>query len=130
MRNKKQEMEADSMGYEIFRRSSFCKNEYINNLRLYEMYNKIKPIGLETDTYKTLFNLPGQPFKTAWLNQEDFTSYDYSKFTDKYNEDSLGTHPVIEARIARLKNLFGELNDLKQPLESSPRLDSLSRIAH
>jgi len=129
-RNKKKEMEADSLGYEIFRRSNFNKYEFVNNLQLFDLYNKIKPIGLQTETYKSLFNLPTQSFKAAWLNQEDFSTYDYSKFSDRYNEDSLSTHPVIEARIARLKSIFSELNELKPTLQTSPRLDSLSHIAH
>jgi hypothetical protein len=129
-RNKKQEMEADSLGYEIFRHANFGKYEYVNNLQLYDLYNKIKPIGLESQTYKDLFTLPSQSFKSAWLKQEDFSSYDYSKSSDRYNEDSLSTHPVIEARIARLKRIFGELNDVKPALVASSKLDSLSHIAH
>ncbi|MFN8324442.1 MAG: hypothetical protein U0T80_01605 [Flavobacteriaceae bacterium] len=43
-----------------------------------------------------------------WLQKEDFSNYDYSKFTEKINKDSVASHPEAEARISRILSLFPE----------------------
>lgn len=127
--NKKQEFEADSVGYEIYRKTSFLKQDYINDLRLSEMYDTIRPLGLNVQTFRKVFNLPGQPFKEDWLKKEDFTNYDYSKFKERYNEDSLSTHPDIVARIACLKKTFAELQKNEESSKATPQFAELSKIA-
>jgi hypothetical protein len=127
--NKHQELEADSMGYEIYRKTRFKKSEYLNNLRLSEMYDTIRPLGLDVQTYKKVFNLPQLPFKEEWLKKEDFSNYDYSGFKDRYNEDSISSHPETEERIATLKKLFPELQKMEESKDGSPQFMKLHAIA-
>ena len=127
--NKKQEYEADSLGYYLYRNTHFSKADYLNSFRLKETYDTIRPIGLEVATYKKVFNLPNQPFKEEWMKKEDFSKYDYSKYKDKYNQDSLSSHPETEKRIKALIKSFPELAKLEDPREPSASFTKLSDIA-
>ena len=127
--NKMQELQADSLGYEIFRKTKFNKAEFVNDLMLCEMYDTIRPVGLEIQTYKKVFDLQQQPFKADWLKKEDFSNYDYSKFKARYNEDSINSHPETVTRIAALKKLFPELQKPEGSNEASPRFLKLKEIA-
>jgi len=127
--NKRQEFEADSLGYEIYRKAKFNKVEYINDLRLSEKYDTIRPLGLKVQTYKKVFTLPQLPFKEEWLKKEDFSNYDYSKFKDRYNEDSICSHPETEERIAALKKAFPELQKTEESQDGSPRFMVLHKMS-
>lgn len=124
-RNKQQEFEADSMGYVLYKNTHFKKEEYINSFRNKESYDTIRPIGLKLETYKKTFDLTNQPFKESWLKKEDFSKYDYSKFKERYNEDSLSSHPETDSRIKALTKNFPELAvsaDVKAPTASYNQL--------
>lgn len=128
-RNKQQEFEADSMGYILFKNTQFNKREYINSFINKELYDTIRPIGLKLDTYKRTFDLSTLPFKESWLKKEDFSKYDYTKFKEKFNEDSLSSHPETESRIKALIKIFPELGvsaDVKAPSESYKQLTKIS----
>ncbi len=107
--NRKQEMQADSLGYSIFKNSDFVKTEFINTLKRLEDFDTISPRKLNVETYKKYFNLPKQEFKEKWLQKEDFSLYNYSHFREKLNTDSLKSHPEIVLRINNLKKIFPEL---------------------
>ncbi|HRG17999.1 MAG TPA: M48 family metalloprotease [Flavobacterium lutivivi] len=107
-RAKKQEFQADSLGYTLYRKTNYSKSEYLSALKLMQRYDSIKPVGLSIAAYKKFFDLPNQPFNEKWLQKEDFSSYDYSKFTEKINKDSVASHPEAEARISRILTLFPE----------------------
>lgn len=127
--SRKQEYEADSLGYVLMRNTNYNKAEYLNSLRLIERYDTIRPVGLKVETYKKVFNLPTQPFKEDWLKNEDFSKYDYSKYKEKYNEDSISSHPETELRIAALKRIFPELNKVEDSQIASPEFKELQNIA-
>jgi hypothetical protein len=127
--NKRQEYEADSMGYVLYRNTHFRKADFINSFILKEVYDTIRPIGLNLETYKNVFNLPTQPFKEAWMKKEDFSKYDYSKYKDKYNEDSLSSHPETDLRIKALVRSFPELATFEEPKKPSSNFDKLIEIA-
>ncbi|MFN4026415.1 MAG: M48 family metalloprotease [Flavobacterium sp.] len=109
-RSKKQEFEADSLGYIIYRKTKFSKNEYLATLRLMHKYDSIKPIGLSQNVYRKYFNLPNQPFDEKWLLKEDFSSYDYTKFNETFDRDSIASHPETEERILKLITHFEDIN--------------------
>lgn len=92
-------------------------------------YDTIKPKGLLLDTYHKIFELPNLKFKEEWLKREDFSSYDYSKYKPKFNEDSLKSHPETDARIARLKKLFPELAQNQENTKSSANFDEVQKVA-
>jgi len=129
--NKKQEFEADSMGYVLYRNTHFHKADYLNSFKLEEAYDTIRPIGLNLDIYKEVFHLPAQAFKEDWMKKEDFSKYDYSKYKDRYNEDSLQSHPKTDLRIKALKQSFPELinvEDYRKPTNEFLELQRISEL--
>ncbi|MDP4276617.1 MAG: M48 family metallopeptidase [Bacteroidota bacterium] len=127
--NRNQEYESDSIGYVLFKNTSFNRTNYITTLRRMDLYDSIKPMGLTNGIYKRAFDLPAQPFKEEWLKREDFKSYDYSKYKDKIDEDSVDDHPKTKERIANIKRLFPELTDEVQPVHGTSLFDSLQSLA-
>lgn len=106
---KQHEFQADSLGYLLYKRTNYSKSEYLSALQLMQEHDSIKPIGLPINIYKKYFDLPGLPFNEKWLLKEDFSRYDYSKFTEKINKDSIASHPETETRISRIHSLFPEV---------------------
>lgn len=127
--NRKQEMQADSLGYVIFRNSDFKKNEFINVLKRLEDFDSISPKELKVETYKKYFNLPNQEFKEKWLSKEDFSLYNYNHFKEKLNKDSLKSHPEVVIRINNLKKLFPELSTEIKDEKASESYATLGKIA-
>jgi hypothetical protein len=127
--NRRNEQEADSLGYILFRNSKFHKADYLNSYKLMAEYDSVKPDGLVPEIYRKIFTLPDMNFREDWLKREDFTGYDYSKYKPKFNADSLKSHPEDEQRITRLKNLFPELSDSGQITKPEKSFNELQRIA-
>ncbi len=130
--NRNQEYEADSLGYQLYKNAGYVKNEYINSLRLLDLYDSIKPMGVKAETYQTVFNLPSQPFNQEWMKMENFNGYDYSKYREKFNLDSLSHHPKTLDRINKLKNSYPELSgDTAKAVCSSEfeKIRELTRIS-
>jgi len=128
-KNRKQEMEADSLGYVVFKNSDFKKTEFINALKRLEDFDTISPRELKVETYKKFFNLPKQEFKEKWLQKEDFSLYNYNNFNDKLNKDSLKSHPEITMRINNLKKRFPELKTEIADEKASESYAALEKIA-
>lgn len=129
--NRKQEMQADSLGYVIFKSSDFKKTEFVNALKRLEDFDTISPRELKVETYKKYFTLPKQEFKEKWLKKEDFSLYNYNNFKEKLNKDSLKTHPEIARRIDHLKKIFPELKMQtadEKPSESYAVLEKIARM--
>lgn len=128
---KKQEFQSDSLGYVFYRKTKYCKSEFLAALKLMQQYDSIKPIGLEQKVYKKYFDLPEQSFDEKWLLKEDFSSYDYSKLSEKINPDSISSHPEIKARIDRIKMLFSEVNqEIKSSNPNKELYNKISNIAY
>lgn len=137
--NRKQEMQADSLGYAIFKNSDFKNSEFVNTLKRLEDFDTISPRTLRLETYKKYFALPNQEFKDKWLKKEDFSLYNYNNFNDKLNKDSLKSHPEIALRINHLKKLFPELqtetkdekaSESYAVLEKTARMETLPNFYH
>lgn len=129
--NRKQEMQADSLGYAIFKNSDFKKTEFINTLKRLEDFDTISPRQLKVETYRKYFSLPKQEFKDRWLKKEDFSLYNYNHFKEKLNKDSIRTHPEITLRIDNLKKIFSELKtetSAEKPSESYSALRKTARM--
>lgn len=127
--NQRQEIEADSLGYILYRQTKYNKPDYLNALKLIAVYDTIKPDGLKTATYRNFFSIPGQPFREEWLKKEDFSNYDYSKFNNGIAADSVKTHPDTRERITCLEKYFPELRDSIASVKASSDFEALSRIA-
>ena len=124
-----QEMQADSLGYVIFKNSDFKKNEFVNGLQKLQTYDTISPRELKVETYKKLFDLPKQAFNDKWMKKEDFSLYNYNFYKEKLNKDSLASHPEMMKRIEKLKKTFPELNASVEPEKPSEAYLSLKKTA-
>ncbi len=130
-RAKKQEFQADSLGYLFYRKTKYSKSEYLAALKLMQQYDSIKPTGLDQKIYKKYFDLPEQHFNDKWLLKEDFSSYDYSKFTEKINKDSIASHPETIDRISKITSLFPEVSIATKELNPNKELyNKISNIAY
>ncbi len=127
--NRKQEMQADSLGYVVFKNSDFKKTEFINALKRLEDFDTISPKELKTETYRKFFNFPEQEFQDKWLKKEDFSLYNYSHFNDKLNKDSLKSHPEVTMRINNLRKIFPELKNGAADEKASESYAVLEKIA-
>ncbi|WP_278351653.1 M48 family metalloprotease [Chryseobacterium gleum] len=133
------EMQADSLGYVIFRNSDFKKAEFVNALQRLQDFDTISPRELKVETYKKLFNLPKQAFNEKWMKKEDFSLYNYNFYKEKLNKDSLASHPEVSRRIEMLKRTFAELktpavsekpSDLFVALQKTARMEILPNYFH
>jgi len=123
------ELQADSVGYALYKNTKYKKSEFIEALKLSEKYDTIKPIGFKNEGYKKYFDIPSQPFKQTWLENEDFSSYDYTKYKESIDKDSLASHPEIQERIARLKTNYKELLQKNKPAIATASFSKLEKTA-
>lgn len=128
-KKRNQEMEADSLGYVIFRNADFKKTEFVNALKRLQDFDTISPRELKVETYKKMFNLPQQAFKDKWLKKEDFSLYNYNFYKEKLSKDSLASHPEMAKRLEKLKKIFPELNPGTEALKPSESYLSLRKAA-
>ncbi len=125
---RKQEFEADSLGYEIYRKSKYAQSEFLTALGMMARYDTIKPKGVKVEIYKSVFNLPNLPFDEKWLLKEDFSKYNYDLFKEKIDRDSISSHPETLNRISRIKELFPETTS-KTKTEATASFKEISQIA-
>ncbi|WP_426481112.1 M48 family metalloprotease [Chryseobacterium sp. R2ACT005] len=123
------EMQADSLGYVIFKNSDFKKSEFVNALQRLQDFDTISPRELKMETYKKLFNLPKQAFNEKWMKKEDFSLYNYNFYKEKLNKDSLASHPEVSRRIEMLKKTFAELKSSIAPEKPSDLFVTLKKTA-
>lgn len=126
---RQQEMQADSLGYMIFKNSDFNKNEYVNALQRLQDFDTISPRELKMETYKKLFDLPKQAFNEKWMKKEDFSLYNYNFYKEKLDKDSLASHPEMSRRIERLKKTFPELKTSVESEKPSDPFTTLKKMA-
>lgn len=108
-KRRQKEIAADSVGYLLFQKTSLYKPNYISALQLLAKYETLPSIALDSTIYKSFFDIPEQPFRESWLTMEEFSKYDYSKYKEKINKDSVKSHPEFTERIDKLKSAFPEL---------------------
>ncbi|MBU4538920.1 MAG: M48 family metalloprotease [Bacteroidetes bacterium] len=118
---RKNESDADSIGYVMYRNTGLKKSEYINSLRNLQKFDTISPTVVKVETYRELFSSAEHPFKEKWLKMEDFSGYNYSNFKEKFNKDSLSTHPEVVERINLLKKNFPEISQDEPSIKSEDK---------
>jgi hypothetical protein len=116
---RKEEFEADSAGYLLLRNTDFNCLDFIEALKLSEVYDSLTPEPVPIQIYSEVFDLPNQKFREEWLKMEDFSGYDYSKFKERFDSDSLASHPETELRIKKLEELYPELRASRTNLPDS-----------
>lgn len=109
--SRRHEFEADSLGYVLYRQAGYEPTRYLNAFRLMIEYDTIQIKEMDQSIYKKVFDLPNLPFNEGWMKQEDFSKYEYNKYKNKFNEDSISSHPELKERVEHLKKLFPELEN-------------------
>lgn len=103
---RKKEIEADSLGFLLMEKTDYNPAELIKSLKLVKMYDTIRPKNLKKDIYAKIFDLPNQKFNPKWLQMEDYSGYHYDLFKERFNLDSIATHPDEKVRIKKLQTLL------------------------
>lgn len=103
--SRKSEFEADSLGYEIYKNTTYSLSATANSL---ESIKRIEDKGVFKTEIKidSLLSFNEYPFKKYWLD-DDEAMFGLQERIDDYewDKDSLKTHPDIEERILKLKSL-------------------------
>lgn len=123
------EIEADSLGYLLYSKSGYAKPEYINTLKNLMEFDSISPRKLEIETYKQLYDLAEQPFNESWMKQEDFSAYNYDFYKEKFDQDSISSHPETQIRIETLKKYFSELTSEEPKIKPNDDFNSMRKIS-
>lgn len=130
LKNKKQELEADAVGFKFYSNSNWPKASYVNVLERLKDLENASEFTLDSTIYKRLFDLKEQPFKKEWLKKEDFSAYNYSLYKDKMDKDSISSHPETDNRIATLKSISksktGTVTTSKPELKSIANSNSIN----
>ena len=123
------EKEADSLGFKFYAETRYKDDEFINAFKLLQRYDTLKPAGLPVEAFQKYFDLPNQAFNQKWLEMEDFSQYDYSKFVEKINQDSISSHPEALQRIEFLQKSFPKLNEIAAPVQAGNDFLELQKVA-
>ncbi|MEM0542860.1 M48 family metallopeptidase [Flavobacterium sp. j3] len=104
-RGRTAEIQADSLGYLMFKNTKFNKKASVQALQNLNLSDDI--VFNEDSKIKNHFNFDNYPFKEAWLLKEE-TLFDINSKVDDYllNKDSLKTHPDMPFRIEMLGKLI------------------------
>lgn len=128
-KHRKHESEADSLGYELFKKTKYPKTEFVKALDIMAELDSLPTIKLSEAIYKQVFNLPKQPFKQEWMKKEDFGGYNYNHYKDKIDKDSIESHPEMVERILKLKKAFPKSSETSNIIIDNLEFKKLQRIA-
>ncbi|MBC7439985.1 MAG: M48 family metalloprotease [Flavobacterium sp.] len=114
-RSRKVEIEADSVGLQIFSKTKFNVRSSLASLENLKLSDSI--IFNENSKLKEHFNFENYPFKENWLNKEQ-TPFDLTDVSNDYSfdKDSLKTHPDIPFRVGLLNKMINDKNILITPV--------------
>ncbi len=102
--SRKDELEADSLGFILLANTPYNIKEAIRSLEIMDTVDKEKD-SLSKNFLKKFFNTPHQKFNPEWFQQEDFSEYTYQDSDKRWNIDSLKTHPNCQNRILALNRI-------------------------
>lgn len=123
--SRKQEHEADSLGYILFR-NAFAEKENQALMTLKTLENiDVERDSLSLTDYKLFFDSESFTFDSNWLNHSKQKYNQTSKF---WEVDSLKTHPDCNERIDLIKNQFKiEITQTEHPSKEFRQLKELSK---
>jgi Zn-dependent protease with chaperone function len=97
------EIEADSLGYIYYSKLDRSPQQVAKALQNLRDSDKEKD-SLTIKDYETIFASFNTPVKSKWFEMESFDLYHYQK-NNKFNTDSLRTHPNCDIRIDMLSRI-------------------------
>lgn len=122
--SKKAELEADSLGYDLYKKTKYNQRSSIAILKKLGGISEIQfntPINLDS-----LFNFQSYPFKEYWL-QEEQSMFTTKKRINEFSlsSDTIQTHPAIPLRI---KKLEVNLAISKEITEKKSKLRNINKL--
>lgn len=126
---RQQEIQADSLGYIIFKSLNGQKSEFINSLKKLVDIDSVPTEEVSKSVYKTVFDLPNLPFEESWFKSENFDDYNYNFYTEKITQDSISSHPEAIDRINHLQQIFPELKETFEAEKASKTYLKLKELA-
>lgn len=115
--SKEVEAEADSLGYLLYSKTKYSKNQALSSL---EKLKRVDEMVFHHDVkLDSVFNFDSYPFQMYWL-KETTSLFDIDKKINEFElaSDTLKTHPEIEFRVHKLRNEFAiekESSNIKLP---------------
>ena len=111
--SRKAEIEADSLGLLLFRKTKYSEVESKRSLQLLGNLEDI--IFQDSIQLKHLLDFENYPFKDYWLKKEK-SLFEINERIDDYewDKDSLKTHPDINLRISKLEKFFLEQKNVEK----------------
>lgn len=100
--HRKQELEADQLGYKLIENTKYQPQEILTAFELIKQYDTLRFRGVDSYIYKQLFDFPEQAFQEKWLLKEDFSVYQDYQYIDKLDKKALLSHPELDERIFNL----------------------------
>jgi hypothetical protein len=96
--SRKDEIQADSLGFVLFNKTAYNKQAYVDVLKKLDFSDGM--IFSSPTNLKHVFNFNDYPFKENWLLQDD-KLFDIKESANDFelNKDSIKTHPDIPLRI-------------------------------
>lgn len=100
-RSRKDEIQADSLGYVLFNKTKFNKQAYVDILKKLDASDGM--VFSSPTNLKQTFNFDEYPFKEAWILQDSKLFDTTESINDlELDKDSLKTHPDIQLRIENI----------------------------
>lgn len=127
--SRERELEADSIGYLLYKNTGYPDYEYLAALHIVEKYENVKPDSLTMEAYKRFFDLPEQKFNDSWLKQEDFSSYNYNTYKPALDKDSASSHPKCAERIQHLQTIYPQLKENGKSIAATSTFTELKNLA-
>ncbi|TCP26800.1 peptidase M48-like protein [Tenacibaculum skagerrakense] len=125
---RKLEISADSIGYILYKKAKFKEHEYLRALEVLHEFETSPEITINKNKYKEIFNLPNQPFKDNWIKVDDENEYNYLN-KEKFNYDSIKTHPELQERIQLIRNIFPGLESTSQYNKPTSNFTFLKKLS-
>lgn len=121
-RSRKDELQADSLGFVFFKKTRFQKRAFVTALE--NLKNADSIVFNENAQLKVHFNFESYPFKEAWLVKDEALFNIKESASDyKFDKDSMKTHPDIPLRIEVIKKmLIGTDSESKSSNDSLPEI--------
>ncbi len=111
--NREVEIQADSLGFQYFRKTKYSEIESQRSLKLLGEIEEV--IFKDSIRLSEVLNFETYPFKKYWLNKEK-SLFDIKEKVDDYewDKDSLKTHPDTDLRILSLNKLKPQESNVKK----------------
>lgn len=124
-RSQSVEIEADSLGLLLFKKTKFNINASTSSLKSLEKADDA--IFNQESKLRQYLNFENYPFKEAWLAKEE-TLFDLTKRSDDFvkDSDSISTHPAIPLRIEKLNAMINKSGNTNEV--NSVSLDEIKKI--